>query len=281
MGHSENFAESVALIGMSTDGEITVNARLARFPGKGLTNLWAAITVGDRHFSVAEELPLKGFQGQTEIGASHVQFRQPGDEFAWFLRNGLSSSRFDGDVALRGSAFEDRYPPLGPGNLRIGFNAEFSAAHEPAATRNGRIEVFGAVAAVVETPGGTVTFEGFGKWHEQTGERPKFGQPFTYLSVQNRDSAVLARASAGGAWGFALANGEQKPVREFRIEPPAERREFEIRLEDNSVIHGVAVQRWLQSVPIEGQRRPGAFVDVVSELGQMMGQLNDWAPVES
>ena len=39
------------------------------------------------------------------------------------------------------------------------------------------------------------------------------------------------------------------------------------------------IQHW--SVPIEGVRRPGSSIVVDSNLGKLMGSLNDWDPAES
>lgn len=277
---SEDYAESVAIVSMSADGNVTLSGRLARFPGKKLASLWLTITAGQQHFSVAEEFSLEGFAGRTEIESPNVEFMQPGGELAWFVRRGSKEEPFRGSAVLRACAHPDWDPPLGAGPARVGFQAEFAAKHVPVSTRGGRMEVFGAVSATVDLPDSQVSFDGPGKWHEQVGERPTFGGAFTYMSIQMPSVSILARAGAGGSWGFLVSDGDQVGVKHFRIDPPAETRRFELTFADGREIAGTASVRWVESVPIEGLRRPGAFVDVECDLGHLVGQLNDWNPHE-
>ena len=275
---TDSYAESVAIVGMSRDGDFTLSGRLARFPAKKMGSLWLTITAGQQHYSVAEEFPLKGFSGQTDIGSANVEFMQPGSELAWFVRRGSSEEPFRGSAVLRACAHSDWEPPLGAGPTRVGFQAEFVAKHLPVSTRTGRTEVFGTVSATLDLPNSQIAFDGLGKWHEQVGERPNFGGAFTYMSVQMPSVSILARAGAGGSWGVLVSDGNLVGVKHFRIDPPAETRRFELAFADGRETAGTTSIRWLESVPIEGLRRPGAFVDVECGLGHLMGQLNDWNP---
>jgi hypothetical protein len=277
---SEDYAESVAIVGMSADGNLTFSGRLARFPSKQRGSLWLTITAGDQHYSVAEEFSLKGFQGRTDTEAPNVEYMQPGPELAWFLRRGSNAEAFVGSVVVRACAHPEWDPPLGAGPIRVGFQAEFAARHPPVTTRTGRTEVFGTVSAALDLPDGQIGFEGLGKWHEQVGERPTFGGAFTYLSVQMPGLSILARAGRGASWGFVVSDGGPVSVKHFQIDPPAQTRRFELELVDGRRITGTTSIRWVESVPIEGLRRPGAFVDVDCTLGHLMGQLNDWNPHE-
>ena len=120
-----------------------------------------------------------------------------------------------------------------------------------------------------------------GKWHEQTGPRAQFAPAFTYFNIQNQDTALLAihYPELGRTAGY-LREGEQiTGIKNLSISPPEHsERQFELLLEDQRQISGVAnvTRRW--SVPIEGQRRPGSTVVVDSSLGKLVGALNDWRP---
>jgi hypothetical protein len=277
---NDPYAESVAVVGLSLDGESTLSGRLARFPGKQTASLWLALSVPGAHFSLAEDLPLSGSPERTDVAAESVEFLLPGAECGWFLRRGRQDCRFSATAAMRGSAHAQFEPPADRGASRVGFTAEFSCSHTPVGTRGGRIEVFGAVSATIETPDRLVSFEGLGKWHEQVGDRPTFGRAFTYMSVQAPGVAVLARTGGGSHWGFVAFGDEVVPIVTFRIDAQAATRRFSLGLTDGREVSGVARVRWMDSVPIEGLRRPGALVDVECDLGRLVGQLNDWNPGE-
>lgn len=145
-------------------------------------------------------------------------------------------------------------------------------------TSSGRTEVFGEISGFLEVPEAQIEFEGIGKWHEQMGQRPTFGPPFTYFSVQKPGLSILARSGIGRSWGFLVNDSDVIAIKDFQIEPTGEIRRFHVELVNGQRISGTAVTRWEESVPIEGRRRISAFVDVDSSVGRLMGQLNDWNP---
>ena len=84
---------------------------------------------------------------------------------------------------------------------------------------------------------------------------------------------------ASGAWGYVFRDGEVTTVEAMDIAPYGLReRRFTLRLMDGRSVSGTATVVREVSVPIEGKRRPGATVMVESELGLMVGVLNDWNP---
>ncbi|MCB1694199.1 MAG: hypothetical protein KDI19_15615, partial [Pseudomonadales bacterium] len=55
-------------------------------------------------------------------------------------------------------------------------------------------------------------------------------------------------------------------------------RHFSIRLVDGRTIEGTADVRQRWSVPIEGKDRPGSTVVADTNVGRLIGSLNDWDP---
>ncbi|XOV89936.1 MAG: hypothetical protein ACFHX7_08615 [Pseudomonadota bacterium] len=81
------------------------------------------------------------------------------------------------------------------------------------------------------------------------------------------------------AWGYVLQAGKTVAVTAMDIDPyGANPRRLVVILEDGRRIEGSAQIVREVSVPIEGHRRPGATVIVTSEIGRMVGSLNDWDP---
>jgi hypothetical protein len=154
----------------------------------------------------------------------------------------------------------------------------FLARHVPVYVRPGRMEAAGSVEAVIETPDGSFTIDSRGKWHEQIGDRPRFGPAFTYMSIAGDACYLLAGKNTRARYGFWEQAGETVSVTGFEIDPPAERRAFRVTLADGRTIEGEATVKRAHSIPIEGKRRPGTFVVARTSAGELTGLINDWQP---
>jgi hypothetical protein len=181
-------------------------------------------------------------------------------------------------VRVSAGAHETAEPPTSVGPNRLSIEGQFDSSHRPVQVRPGRLEVMGYGSTVVRIDGRTRRIRGYGKWHEQVGDRPRFAPAFTYFNVIGERIGLLAGWRKAGAYGYAWFDNKTVAVKAARFDPIAERRKFHVELEDGNVIDGEAVTKRVIQVPIEGQRRPGATVLVVSSLGRMTGHLNDWNP---
>lgn len=277
---SPTFAESSALVGMTDGGETEFAMRIARFPGRGEGTLWLAAFAGDQRYGLAQEdLELGDTPGVTPVERGEVAFAVTGPARASIECRRRHTLAMICTARAEGLAHESLHPPLGAGTIPLRVEAEFEARHAGDRARPGRIEVFGKVKATIETPEGIHRFESLGKYHEQTGDRPTFAGPFTYFAVQGDGGSLLARTGGGTIWGFALTNGETVGVETFTIEPMGPpKRAFKVELDDGRVIEGETEIVRETSVPIEGERRPSATVRVSTNLGPMVGHLNDWNP---
>ena len=271
---------------MALDGSEKMSLRLARFPGRREATLWMSAFVGGSHYAAAfEGLDLAPFFGVTPVEEDRVTFTVgEGGEGAVVESRDRLGSAMVATISAETPAHESLHPPLGRGGEPLRIEAEFRARHEGVRVRTGRWEVFGEVTAKVSFPGGEVELRAPGKWHEQVGTRPRFAPAFTYFTVQGSSAteqiALLARRGpTSDPWGYFLEADAITLVDGFSIDAygPSER-SFQVSLADGRTLEGTAFVLRQASVPIEGQRRPGASVRVESNLGAMVGHLNDWNP---
>lgn len=279
-----DYAESVAIGAMSDDGSVEVSLRLARSPARGQATVWLHLALGGEVWSLADESSETAGDPVTDVRAATAAFAASGASkvrFASAGRDGGHGQGFmRGQVSAHLRADPTRHPEVGTGTVPVQVHLEFVADDAGVRMNDGsRWELFGRVRGHVTTPSGEHAIDLRGKWHEQVGDRPAFAPAFTYLNVQGDGVGLLAIGVSGGATGYALVNGRPSSVDRFEIDPPdIEPRRFLAELADGTRIEGSArsVQAW--SVPIEGRRRAGSGVVVESNVGRLVGSLNDWEP---
>lgn len=271
------YAESCMVVGLSADGAQEISLRLARFPAKNEGALWVTVCDDkDVWCVVVEGVPLGALRERTMVENSTVRFELTGKDRGWMTRTRRDSLQGASEASV--GAHFSMMPPSGRGPIPLIVEARFESRHRPVNARPGRTEVMGRTQAIVRTPGRTLKFEGAGKWHEQVGDRPRFAPAFTYLSAMNERSGLLATKIPNGAFGYAWMDKEIVMVKAMEIDPISPKRSFRVTLEDGRVIASEAITRRVIALPIEGQRRPGATVTVKSDLGALVGHLNDWQP---
>lgn len=276
----ETWGESAAVGGTTPDGERGFGIRIARFPRRGVGNIWAHVSLSEGRLGFTSEYtPLTGEQGLTDVTAERVWFEIGGAAEARLERTTLENGLFRGVARASFLAHNADDPAVGPGSIPVRIEVVFVARHVPQYVRPGRMETAGSVEAVIATPAGSFELKTRGKWHEQIGDRPRFGPAFTYMSIAGEDCFLLAVKNARAVYGFWERGGATIPVREFQIDSPAARRSFRVVLDDGRVIEGEAVVKRAHSAPIEGQRRPGTFVVARTTVGELSGEINDWQPL--
>lgn len=285
---SATYAESVEVSGMTADGALELSVRLARFPSRDAGTLWVTVGIGDRIYNAAlDNVGLANFTARTHVEDVDAQFevKAGADNAAVLSRrhdNGL-----EGLARVTVGAHLTADPPTGPGPQLLTIDTRFASDHTPVYVLPARLEVMGHITATIRTPEGVHTIDGPGKWHEQTGNRPRFAAPFTYLTALGDQHGLLAVKRQPTAFGFAWIGRDIMKVRRVEIDAPtsamssqrdspAAHRKFRVEIENGRVIEGEATTLRTISLPIEGQRRPGATVAVTSTIGPMVGHINDW-----
>ena len=285
---SDNYAESVNIAGVTADGRSEINIRLSRKPIAATGSIWAHLAINGRQYSLVDESLDSGeFSEATDLTSNSVEYFVSGDSQARFTRQ--TSLRLSGKISAALHMHQTAHPDDGSGPILVSIEANFIATGPGADSGKGRIEVMGQVTASVSLEGQTNHLEMNGKWHEQVGERGKFAPAFTYLNVQSDELGLLAIGYQGGATGYLILGENVDPVVSFEIAPldphpkiseaqPPRVRSFEITTLSGQHVWGQATELRRWSVPIEGQRRPGSTVRVVTNLGSAAGSLNDWNP---
>lgn len=279
MSIDPDYAESVAIDALSRDLSRSFGIRLARFPPKGTGTLWVSAYIDGDYYAVADSGLALANPDPTPIEATACDFRVSGTSDATFASTGRGTAAMMGSVQARSRLHAAEHPQPGIGITPVTVRAQFRVAHEPVQVRPGRMEVMGFVTGELVIDDVVHVFDEPGKWHEQVGPRPRFAPAFTYLFVQGDGVGIMVSRHQRGAWGYVFADGKTIRVTALDIDPyGTTTRDFTATLADGRRIHGRATVQRETSVPIEGKRRPGATVIVESDVGRMIGVLNDWNP---
>jgi hypothetical protein len=270
------YAESVEISGLSEDGASEFEVRLARFPPRSSGTLWATVCLADQVYNVALDAVRLEVAGRTHVEEADARFEVSDASQTSARLERHRDGPLIGSARVAVSAHRSVDPPPGAGSEAVIIDARFESAHAPVQVLPARLEVMGRVSATVRTRLGLFTIAGPGKWHEQTGNRPRFAAMFTYLTATSRDHGLLAVERQPAPFGFAWIGGETIKVKAVKIAPPADRRAFTVELEDGRRIDGETKTIRTISTPIEGQRRPSATIEVTSTIGDMIGHINDW-----
>src|SRR5262245_50355158 len=270
------YAESIEISGLSEDASSEFEVRLARFPPRSSGTLWATVCLGDQVYNVALDEVSLAVPGRTRVEEVDARFEVSDASGTSALLERHRDGSVIGRARVAVSAHRSADPPPGTGSEPVMLDAHFESAHPPVRVLPARVEVMGRVSATVRTPSGAFTIAGPGKWHEQTGNRPRFAAAFTYLTATSRDHGLLAVQRQPVPFGFAWMGGETIKIKTVTSAPPADRRAFTVELENGRRIEGETRTIRTISTPIEGQRRPSATIKVTSTIGDMIGHINDW-----
>lgn len=272
------YSESVMMMLFAPDGSADAAVRMERLIGKQQATIWANYLSDHKNFAMADVMPLGPADAPTPVDRADVAFEQHGAWRSRFERSRAATGNIRCAVNASLGLAATRDPEEGEGALPAVLSMSFTGLHPPVLVRGGRMETFGRGSAEIQVDGRRLKVSGFAKWHEQVGERPRFAPAFTYLAISGGSYALLAIRSGENSLGFALKDGATIPVAEFEIAPLAPSRRFSARLADGHTIKGETRTLRVFSEPVEGKRRPGATVRAQTDLGPMVGQLNDWVP---
>ena len=254
-----------------------ISIRLGRMVGQGAVSLWAGYASSSAAFSMAD-IRLSTGLAPTTVDTDIAAFHAAPGWSANFDRSGRMGDKMIGRAEMTGGLNATADPPEGEGRVPGRIEMTFESLHRPVLVRPGRMEVFGLGCGRVVLPDGDFEISGYAKWHEQVGDRARFAPAFTYMAISRSDVALLAISRGDAATGFALEGGKTTPVAAIKFSDPTPQRRFEASLTDGRTIRGVTNTIRMSSEPIEGKRRPGATVIAETDLGRMVGQVNDWRP---
>lgn len=278
----EHYAESVMVFSLSNDGSEEISLRLARFPEKGTATIWMHVATANGAWSLADETFALATEGATPVREDQATFKAvQDDQRVQFVSSDRNKQQMHGRVKADILADATRHPELKKGDTPVALDLEFHSDSSGFRSETNRWEMTGRITGTVNVGGTTVHIDHAGKWHEQTGPRARFAPAFTYFVAEGKGVAMLVVAFAKSLSGYVQLEGEMHAIKSFTIdghENPL--RHFVVVLDNDQEIKGVArvVQAW--SVPIEDKRRPGSSVLIESNVGPLLGTLNDWNPDE-
>jgi hypothetical protein len=274
---SSVYSESVMAVLYAPDASQEISIRLGRMVGQGAVTLWAGYASSSAAFSMADIRPATNLT-RTSVDADIAAYSEAPSWTAKFDRSGRIGEKMVGRAEMTGGLNATADPPEGEGQISGRIEMTFESLHRPMLVRPGRMEVFGLGSGRVVLPDGGFKISGYAKWHEQVGDRARFAPAFTYMAISASNVALLAVTSGNAAYGFALEGGKTTPVATAKFAEPGPQRHFEASLVDGRTIHGMTNTVRTSSEPIEGKRRPSATVIAETDLGRMVGQVNDWRP---
>jgi len=179
-------------------------------------------------------------------------------------------------LVARVTASRTERSAYGEGTIPIGVTLSWSGEGWRGSNRTGRDEQLVRVDATLEVDGQGVGVSGWGHQHTQWQDHPRFGGPFTYLSLRGDDAGVVGLVSGELRRGFGHVRGEPFTASTVVIDPPAERRE--LRMTGTSAgPRGQLVRTYRYWIPMGGTWRDGSIVTGTLDGLPVSGVINDFA----
>jgi hypothetical protein len=283
------FTESTLLDVVDDEGRSGFMLRIARHVDEGVAWLWL-VTYGPDgvHGFVDDSFPCDSRRTPDERDRARYAVDLPKTHglVGWIERTG-APTRVDGGLCeVRVNGHHHRDVPRGPGPVKMAVSAAFTALFGGAGSNlPGRTESIVKVKAVIEIDGKSRVVNGFGQFHEQLQDAPRFDTPFTYVSLRGDANALVALRGPRAGGGVKYGHASVSPFGGFQIEPydaaeSVASRQFRGGESGDSsfVTSGVVTPTVTYSVPILEGRRPSAVVSGILDGSRVTGFVNDWVP---
>ncbi|HXH22141.1 MAG TPA: hypothetical protein VNN10_08930 [Dehalococcoidia bacterium] len=269
------WSESVYLDCVSPDGETGFVVRLCRYPTERTGWLWAHVFLPGKVFAYTDHY-LACPESVTAVEAPDVRYDLGAGSPVAMDRAGPREQPRSASVRVHFQAHAEAHPGHGPGSHHVLLSGSFHPLSASGTSVAGRIELLGSVSGLVTIDDSEYDLLGFGQWHEQHQEGPRFLRPFTYATLRGERLAFVATRGPLRATGYVRREGEITPVTAFDIGPRGPRRALRLELADGTELRGEARTTHEYSVPIYDTRRPGTLV--VAEVGgeRLSGCINDF-----
>jgi len=268
------WSESVYLDCVSPDGQAAFVVRLCRYPSAGTGWLWGHVFLHGRVYAYTDHyLPCSA--SVTPVESADVRYDLGERSPVAMERSGPREAPRVATVRVRFQAHAEAHPGHGPGEHHVVLGASFHPLSASGTSVPGRIELLGRVSAVVSVDDNETEITGFGQWHEQHQEQPRFLRPFTYTTLRGERLSFVATRGPLRAVGYARRGDEIVAIAGYEVGPPAPVRELRLELADGSVFAGEARATYTYSVPVYDMRRPGSVVVAALDGEQLSGCIND------
>jgi hypothetical protein len=270
------WSESVYLDCVSADGQAAFVVRLCRYPSAETGWLWGHVFLQGRVYAYTDHyLPCSSTV--TPVDSPDARYDLGERSPVVMDRAGPRDAPTLATVRVHFQAHAEAHPGHGPGAHHIMLGASFHPLSASGTTVPGRIELLGRVSAVVSVDDIETEFTGFGQWHEQHQEQPRFRRPFTYTTLRGERLSFVATRGPVRAVGYARRGDQVIAIAGYEVGPPAPVRRLRLELADGAVFAGEARMVYSYSVPIYDMRRPGTIVVADIDGERLSGCINDLA----
>jgi hypothetical protein len=255
--------ESVYLDAVSPDGADAFVVRLQRNLGEATAWLWVHVFRGGEVWgSVAEDLPC----GEAAVDPASAPCRyEDAASTVVFERHG-------GGPAMRGTLRAAAATPTGvPLRVEATFAVTMLTGDE--GLLGGRTERHGAVEATITVGADSWTLDALGQWHEQHQDTPRFGVPFTYMTVRGAARSLVGLVTPRGSGALVASPAGAERVDQLMIDPPGPRRSVVA-----GHVGGTLRATYTYELPIGGHPRASSIVVGDLDGSPVSGCVNDWRP---
>jgi hypothetical protein len=276
------YSESVYLDLVSADGRSGFVVRIGRFPEARVAWLWGHVFTPERGMVafVDHEAPDDGDRTEVEAGEAEYEGSSGEGEQHAVLR----IARLGPRLMPRAATLSARLPLRALTDAEskeaeiVELEATWQPRHAVFESLTGRSEALGVTEATLRLPGAQEEVRGFGHFHEQHQEQPRFTTPFVYATLRGVRFSCIAIRSRGADRGFAVREPGSPPVAiaKIGIGPPASTRRLRLELADGSVLLGVLEATYRYTNRLFGVERQASVVRGQVGGEPVSGCVNDF-----
>lgn len=284
------WSESVYLDAVSADGRSGFVARIGRYPDARIAWLWGHVFTPERGMRafVDHDAPDSPERTDVEAGEARYEGASGAGERRAHLRVVRSGPRLQPrtvtlaarlpllPLAPAGEPAQPGSPELAPEVVEV--QATWQPRHAVFESLTGRSEALGVTDTTLRLDSGQKLVRGFGHFHEQHQEQPRFTTPFVYATLRGVRFSCIAIRSRGADRGFAVREPGSPAVaiQRLGISPPGTSRRVRLELADGSVLLGLLEATYRYTNTLFGVVRQASVVR--GEIGgePVSGCVNDF-----
>jgi hypothetical protein len=282
------YSESVYLDGVTADGRSGFVLRIGRFPEARVAWLWGHVFTPQTGMLAFLDHQAPDSDARTVVESDEATYR--GSSGSGEEQASLAIVRSGSRLSPRGATLSARWPMRSvvgqasepAGATWVALQASWQPRHPVFESLTGRSEALGVTEAKLRFEEREVSVRGFGHFHEQHQEAPRFTTPFVYATLRGVRFSCVAMRSRGADRGFAVRDPGSPPIAisKLGISPPGESRRLRLELADGSVLLGMLEATYRYTNPLFGVTRQASVVR--GEVGgePVTGCVNDFLESE-
>lgn len=260
------YSESVQVSLADDSGENFLTARLCQYPEADVAWLWIACLVEGEFYSWEDNSVRTKSAKSVTTGSDEAYYSAKlGSREMYFRRAGKLAAPQSCEMS-----FESTSRP------EIAAKVNFDPVELFTGLIPGRAEVFGHASANVSVNGRSVSFSGFGQWHEQQQSDPRFVTPFVYASLWGDGAFATFVQSTDGSGGYIIEPAGVRGFKDARFTPRGASRSVVLTGLDEQTAAFDFSTRHSYNFPIYGKPWYGSFVTGMIGDVPVSGFINTW-----